>query len=246
MDGILIRERYKVIQVLEHTGDYAAVQAVDIQDRETPTRLINLYGGPLLHRYGEAFSRVTDRDCPELCGIFLEEGALAAVFLPGRGTPIDRLFYRGDRWTWPERMELAQLVMHRALTLAALPPDISCGALCSHNLLIDPVERAVSLRFLIRPMEEMTARELPLLAADQLKKILPRRWSSCDRQLEMLARLEWGDFPSIVPMYAWWREELEGMRADFEALSGRNFISRQAVLLWKNIRRSMRGRGARQ
>lgn len=246
MDGILIRERYKVIQVLEHTGDYAVLQAVDIQDRETPTRLINLYGGPLLHRYGEAFSRVECRDCPELCGIFLEEGVLAAVFLPGRGMPIDQLFYRGDGWTWSDRLEFSQLVMHKALTLAALPPDISCGAFCSDNLLIDPEEKTVSIRFLLRPSPEMTARELPLLAADQLRKILPRRWSSCDRQMDMLARLEWGDFPAIVPMYAWWKNELEEMWADLEALSRKSFFSRQAVLLWKNIVRSVREGGARQ
>lgn len=244
MDGILIRERYKVIQVLEHTGDYAAVQAVDIQDRETPIRLIDLYGGQLLHRYGEAFSRVEGRDCPELCGIFLEEGVLAAVFLPGKGTPIDRLFYRGDRWTWDQRLEAAQLVMHKALTLAPLPPDISCGAFCSDGLLLDLEEKRVSLRFQIRPGPEMTARELPLLAADQLKKILPRRWSSCDRQLSMLSWLERGDFPSIVPMYAWWREELEGMRADLESLAKKNFILRGTILLWKNMVRGVRGRRA--
>ena len=56
MDGILIRERYKVVQVLWRAENYAAVEAVDIQERENPTLLMNLYGGELLHRYGEIYA----------------------------------------------------------------------------------------------------------------------------------------------------------------------------------------------
>ena len=245
MDGILIRERYKVVQVIEHHGDYAAVEAVDIQDRETPSCLIDLYGGGLLHRYGEIFSQMGD-NCPELQGLFLEDGVLAAVFPVSRGTPIDQLFFRGDRWTWQERLALGQQVMHRALTLANLPPEVSCAAFMSDSLLLDPREGTVSLRFLIRPMGELTPRELPLMAADQLKKILPRKWSSCDRQLAMLRRLEQGDFPSIVPMYAWWRGELEGMTQEFEALAKKNAVSRFVSLLWRNIKRSLRRGGNRR
>lgn len=241
MDGILIRERYKVVQVLERAGDYAAVQAVDIQDRETPSRLINLYGGALLHQYGAVYAGV--EDCPELKGLLLEEGTLAAVFSVGRGTPIDRLFYRGDRWSWAERLAVAQQVMHRALTLANLPPEISCSAFCGDNLLLDPEEGRVELCFRVRPMGELPPRELTLLAADQVKKILPRRWSSCDRQLALLDRLDRGDFLSIVPMYAWWREELAGMEEEFAALARRNPVSRFAFLLWKNLKRCFKRKG---
>lgn len=247
MDGILIRERYKVARVLWRTDNYAAVEAVDIRERETPALLLNLYGGELLHRYGGIFAGM--EDCPGFQGVFLEEGTLAALFqTPGQGVPIDELFYRGDRWNWRERLNAAGLVMHLALSLAPLPPEVGCAALCSDNLLLDPDEGTARARFLIRPMGEMTPRELTLLAGDQLKKMLPRRWSSCDRQLEMLDRLELGDFPSIVPMYAWWRGEEAEIRADVEALDRMNPISRFFVLLWKNIKRACRaaGRGAWQ
>ena len=239
MDGILIRERYKVVQVLWRAENYAAVEAVDIQERENPTLLMNLYGGELLHRYGEIYAGM--KDCPAYRGMFLEDGALAAVFQPPRqGVPIDWLFFRGDKWSWSDRLNAAGAMMHLALSLAALPPEVSCAALCSDNLLLHPDEGAACARFLIRPMGEMTPRELTLLAGDQLKKLLPRRWDSCDQQIEMLERLELGDFPSIVPMYAWWRREEEEIRSDAEALAHKNFVSRFFLLLWKNMKRACR------
>jgi len=239
VEGILIRERYKVVQVLWIAEDYAAVEAVDIQERETPSLLINLYGGELFHRYGEIYSQI--KDCPAFCGMFLENGVLAAVFRPARpGVPIDELFYRGDGWSWEQRLNAASQVMHLALTLADLPPEVSCAALYSDNLLLSPDEGAANVRFLIRPLAEMTPRELALMAGDQLKKLLPRRWSSCDRQLEMLAWLEWGGFSSIVPMYAWWRREEEEIRAEVDALAKKNFVSRFFILLWKNVKRMFR------
>ena len=41
MDGILIRERYKVVQVLWRAENYAAVEVVDIQERENPSLLVS-------------------------------------------------------------------------------------------------------------------------------------------------------------------------------------------------------------
>ena len=97
MDGILIRERYKVVQVLWRAENYAAVEVVDIQERENPSLLVNLYGGELLHRYGEIYAGM--KDCPAFRGMFLEDGALAAVFQPPGQGPIHerenhRLFRR--------------------------------------------------------------------------------------------------------------------------------------------------------
>ena len=42
MEPVLIREQYKVVQVLYAQKDYAALQAVDIQDREKTPYLLNV------------------------------------------------------------------------------------------------------------------------------------------------------------------------------------------------------------
>ena len=80
MDTVLIRERYKVVQVLWSEPDYALVEAVDIQERETPSRLINLYEGRLLHRYGRICADIRPEECPAFRGMFLCWDTLAVVF----------------------------------------------------------------------------------------------------------------------------------------------------------------------
>ena len=237
MESMLIRERYKVVRVLWTQPDYALVEAVDIQERETPTCLINLYEGGLMHRYGRLCGRIRQEDCPALREAFLENGTLAVVFDDARGESIDAAFYRGDRWKWQDRLEFAGLVMYQALLLANLPPEISCAVLLSDNLLVDTAERKVRLRYMLRPMGEMTAREPALLACDQLRKILPWQFSAGKAEQAFRRRLERGDFPSIVPMYSAWRQAEADIRAEREKFRKANPVRRGFTMLWRGIRR---------
>ena len=221
MEAMLIRERYKVVRVLWTQTDYALVEAVDIQERETPSCLINLYEGELLHRYGRLCGGLTESDCPELLEIFLED--------------IDAAFVRGDGWKWSDRLEFAGLVMHRALMLANLPPEISCAVMLSDNLFVDTEERRVRLRYMLRPMEGMTPRELVLLACDQLGKILRWQPSSGPEESAFLERMSEGDFPSIVPMYSAWRQAEKDIREERESFAKQSFMRRWLTMAWRGI-----------
>ena len=53
MESLLIRERYKVVRVISLRRGYALLEAVDISERETPSRLLNLYEGEHLRRYAK-------------------------------------------------------------------------------------------------------------------------------------------------------------------------------------------------
>lgn len=226
MEAIVIRDRYKVVQVLRVQEGYAAVRAVDIQDRETPRRLINLYEGPLLHQYGPLYMKLDRRECPAFRDFFLENGTLAAVFDDCSGTSIDRVFYRGDRWDWRTRMEMAETVLHRAMTLTNLPPEIGCAALLSENLYPDPKDRKLSVRFLAAPWEGMNSRELALLAGDQVKKILPRRWSTQPAQARFLDSLDRGERRTAAALYAWWRETRGAMEEENTRWEGLNVVQK--------------------
>ena len=105
MDTVMVRERYKIVRVLEAENDYAFAESVDITERETPVRLLNIYEGEWLPVYARIFSDL--QDCPAFCEAFLVEDSLVAAFLPCRGVEIDRVFYRGADWSWRDRLDFA-------------------------------------------------------------------------------------------------------------------------------------------
>lgn len=237
MDAVLIRERYKVVRVLWSEQDYAFVEAVDIQERETPARLINLYEGDLLHRYGKVCAGIDRAACPAFQGMFLAGETLAVVFESCSGECIDQVFFRGDEWSLEERLDYAGMLLHKALEMANLPPEISCAAMLSENVLLDRGAHRIRLRYMIRPMDGMNSRELALLAGDQVKKILPRKFTSLEAQLDFLDELEEGMFRSVVALYARWREAEAAIRREQEEFESRNPISRGLTLLRIRLRR---------
>ena len=235
METLLIRERYKIVQVLHAQPDYAFAEAVDIQDRQTPACLVNVYEGAWLPRYAEVYAGL--EGCPAFQGAFLQGESWWRSSTPG--CPSTGCF-RGARWGWRDRLEFAQLLLHQALTLCGLPPEIGCAALFSENVLVDVDKRRVDLRYFIRPLEGMTPRELTLLAADQVEKILLPRFSSADRELAFLKQLRRGEFASMVPLYAAWRRALPRIEEEYQAMDRKNAIHRACALVWKNIKRKRR------
>lgn len=235
MDTLLIRERYKVVRVLETRENYAFAEAVDILDREKNSCLLNIYEGPLLRTYLPCFDRL--EACPDFQGVFLEGESLVAVFRYRSGTSIDQVFYRGDSHDWRSRLEYAQKLLHQVLNMADLPPQVSCAALLSENVLVNENSRDISLRFQVLPMEEMNGRELVYLACDQLGKILLPRFATPREQLEFLDRLEDGACTTVVQLYALWREREPELRRAYEALEKKNFFRRWCSLVWGRVKR---------
>jgi hypothetical protein len=243
MGSLLIRERYKVVAVAAMQPGYALLEAVDIADRETPSCLLNLYEGDLLHRYARICSEIRKEDCPEFRGMFLEKGTLVAAFDRRTGNGIDSVFYLGDRWDWQDRLKYAELFLHRALGLANLPPEVSCAALLSDNLLVDTKNESVDIRWMLRPLEEMNPREAALLAVDQVRKILPRTLKAGPEEQKFLDQLEAGEFSGVVTLYGRWREAEKAIRAEREEFEAKNIIRRGLTLLGRAIRRGVRRGG---
>ena len=242
MEAILIRERYKVVCVLCAAEEYACVEAVDIQDRETPVCLVNLYEGEQFHRYWKIYASMKQEECPALRRLFLDGQTMVAVFDNSRGVGIDQLFYDGDRRSWRERLDYAEALLHAALTLANYPPELSCAAMCSDNLLFAPGEARVCFRYQISPMEGMNPRELVLLTGDQLKKILPRRPECPDAALELLDRVEQGGFPTVVQLYGAWRGARDKIREDYEEWEKKPFVGRWIAVARRQAKRKIRRR----
>ena len=235
METILIRERYKIVRILYQTEDYMLAEAVDIQDRETPVCLINLYGGSLLHRYGRIYADLQNGQCAAFQRVFLESETLAAVFSDSRGIPIDQMFFKGDGWRWPERLEYAELLLNAALRLEAFPPEIGCSALLAENVLFPTYRRAVELRFAVLPMGEMNRRELALLAGDHLRKILPGGLKAPDAEIALRGKLQ--GCPSMVSLYSAWREARGQIQAGYEEWEKKNLFKKGFTLLKRAVKR---------
>ena len=235
METILIRERYKIVRILYQKQDYMLAEAVDIQDRETPVCLINLYAGALLHRYGRIYAGLQDGQCAAFQRVFLERDTLAAVFSDARGIPIDQMFFKGDGWRWPERLEYAELLLHAALLLEELPPEIGCAALWSENVLFPAYRRAVELRFAIPPMGEMNRRELALLAGDHLRKMLPGGLKAPDEEIALLKKLQ--SCPSMISLYSAWREARGKIQTGYEEWEKKNWFKKGLTLLKRAVKR---------
>ena len=119
MDTMLVRERYKVVQVLDVRENYAFVEAVDILDREKNSCLLNIYEGPLLRAYLPCFDQLGA--CPDFQGVFLEGESLAAVFRYRAGPSIDQVFYRGGPAPLEGPAAYAQELLHQVLNMRTCP-----------------------------------------------------------------------------------------------------------------------------
>ena len=240
MDAFWVRERYKVVRVIQIQEHYACVQAVDILDREVRSCLLNIYEGPLLKEQLPGFDQL--RGCPAFLDMFLERGSLVTVFEDREGSRIDQVFYLGDKHPWRERLEYTEQLLHQALNMADLPAPVSCAAMLSENVLVDENSGRLSLRFRVFPMEGMEPRELVYLTCDQLRKVLRPRFESPREELELLAELDRRPPLGVVPLYALWRERQGDIRGAYEAMEKRTFFGRFFRRLWTQIKWKLSGR----
>ena len=242
-EGFMIRKRYKVVRVLWVQRDYALVEAVDIAERETPERLINLFEGGLLHRYGRIFSELKKEECPSFREVFMEGDTLAAVFDNCQGEMIDFVFHKEARWKWEDRLEFAELILHQGLLLFNVPPEISCAAMLSENVFFDLEKRWVRLRYMLLPMENLQPRELTLLVGDHVKKILPRNIFSTDAERDFLNSLDAGGYLSMTLLYSAWRDASRKIREQREEFRKAGLFRKGWILLKHLIRNAKERQG---
>lgn len=237
MPWTVIRERYKIIRVIETGVGYACAEAVDITEREQPMRLLNIYEGVWPPVYAQIFSRM--QSCPAFCEVFVEQDSLIAVFAPCGGTEIDQVFYHGATRSWQDRLVFAEALLHLALQMSDLPPEVSCAAMVSDNVRLWPEDKRAAAYFRLRPMPDMNARELALLAADQVKKVFAPRFAQGDAEYAFYRSLTDDCFASIVPLYALWRRVESEIRVEYEAMDRYNGVKRWLVCLRKQVKRRL-------
>ena len=235
MQPILIKQQYKVIQVLCAEEDFAAFLAVDIESREKKEYLLNVYEDARIKQYISAFSEL--KHCPQFVEMFAGEGMLAVVFTYRAGTCIDDVFYKGAEVDWRTRMHYAQLLFHLGLSVYNFPCEIGCAALLSCNLVLRMNEKTLETNYLVRPMDGMNERELTFLVCDQIKKVLLKRYSSPNAELSLLQTLEAGRFKNAKELYAYWVRVKDTIYAEYEKIEAKPAVGRALYLLFLNLGR---------
>lgn len=245
MESILIRERYKVTSVILTGEDYAALRAVDIQEREKPERLINIYEGEQLRKYLRCYEQL--RHCPGYLGMFISNQSLVAVFeYHGVGYGIDRVFYKGAELGWQTRILYAEKLFHLAMSMSDFPPEVSCAAMLSENLRIVPEESGLEVNFVVQPIDGVSERELILLLTDQIKKVLMPRYSAPRRETDFIDELSEGTWKSAVALYSHWLEVKKDIIGQYENIYGKTMLGRALYLFFMNVTRWLRKKTRRK
>ena len=95
------------------------------------------------------------------------------------------------------------------------------------------MQKKTELRFLVVPMKGMSVREAALLAGDQVKKILPRRWSSRPTELKFLDSVERGEYRTPASLYAAWKAARGSIEKEYEKWENTGLLMK----IWSAVKR---------
>lgn len=201
--GNLILGQYKVVRVLKLREDYAAVQAVDILDRQQRMRLLNIYEGAQARHYAQVFLNI--RRCPEYLGIQMDGESLIAVFEWRDAPQIDSVFFADSGQDYHVRLDYAELLFRLVLSVWDQPAELGCAAMRSSNLCVLGLDEKLWVNYCIEPTEEkLSKREIICLAADQARKILLQTWKTETEQRRFVLELTGGRWKDAVRLNSAW------------------------------------------
>lgn len=233
--GTLILGQYKVIRVLKMRENYAAVQAVDILDRQQSIRLLNIYEGAAARRYAQVFMAV--HHCPEFLGTRLDGESLIAVFTWRDAPLIDSVFFADSGQNWLDRLSYAELLFRFVLNLWDQPAELGCAALSSNNLCVLELDQKLCVNYCVEPTEKkLNQRELICLAGDQAKKILLQTWNAELPQRRFLLELVGGRWKDAVQLNSAWNIARPQIEEAYTKRENRLLIGRTFGRLIMNIR----------
>ncbi len=237
MEGTLIRERYKVVRVLLSEPEYTAVQAVDIQERQRPDCLLNLYEGETLRQCGRFYADLRAEDCPGFRRVFMDgqNKKLAVVFESAQGEPFGTLLDRKKKLDREQRFAWIECLLHAALTLNNAPAEIAAAALRPENILVNERAGTLALRFVIPPPRGTAE---PVRAAEaRALELYPRKFCVTDAEYTLLDRMNAGSFGSLAELYGGWRKASEQIAEEYAQWKDMGFFKRMATLLLRRVRR---------
>lgn len=235
---IIVKSRYKVTRVVYAETGYAALEAVNIEERGNPEVLLNVYEGEARKRFIRWFDSYSR--CADFIECFISGESFVVAFRLNSGEAIDEVFYLDSKHTPEERILYADRLLTELIKIADIPYDISCPAMLSDNILLNLKDHAVSFRWQLRPLAETNERELICLTTDQLEKILIKRISAADSERDFMDELNSGKIVNMSALYSLWLDKKPVIEEEYKLINGKNFFSRWIYLLWHALKRKFR------
>lgn len=226
--------RYKLIRLLDQAEGYAAYSALDIEKATRPQVLINVYYGyDAIRSMVERYYGMDQALCSDFYRTYTEDGAFTAVFALHEGEPFEASFPRRGGPDDALRADYAETLLHTALENSGMPSELLAAMLQPRNVVVQEKNRRVMLNAGLRPVQTDSLSPAQALSP-LLERILARKWSACDEQIDFMDAARDGRMDTVSALYSAWRELMPVMKQDREK-------SRFFHKLWRFIKRSWRG-----
>lgn len=208
--------RYKLIRRLQEAEGYQAYAALDIETSLRPDVLLNVYTGQeVIRRMVGLYYGMDAQVCPDFCRIYTENGRFTVVFALHAGQPFSAVFPRHGGPDDQERQEYAESMLHAALENAGMPPELLHAMLREENLSVQVKERRIFINAGIAPvMGTVDGRAVTQALSPLMERVLLRRWSATDEQIDFMDALAQGKFETVSALYSAWRALMPVMEQD--------------------------------
>ena len=210
--------RYKLICRLQEAEGYEAYAALDIETSLRQEVLLNVYTGQdVIRRMVALHYGMDGRMCPDYCRIYTEDGRFTVAFVLHKGRPFAAVFSPKGGPEEALRQAYAQTLLHAVLENAAMPPELLRAMLREENLVVQEKEKRIYLNAVIPPVAEgADGRAVTLALSPLVERVLGRKWSATDEQIDWMDHLAQGRFESVSALYSAWRELLPVMEEDLK------------------------------
>ena len=238
---MLIKSKYKTTAEIFREEEYTSFRAVDIEDRNKTEYIINMYENRISRRYADCYTRL--RHCGDFKEVFLHDGRLFSVFGLHGGDSIDKIFSKGSKHSWKERVDYAHSLFHLALSVSDFPYEFACAALLSRNMRVtvgNAPNKKIAVNYTVSPLENANFEQFKLLFTEQVRKIFCGRFTACDAELEFMEFLSAGGVISMARLYSAWLTYRKRITEEYEVLYSKKGFDKIMSFVIMNVRRSFK------
>ena len=228
----LIQGKYKIECTLRASEDYVAYRAVDIEDREKKSVILNVYSGQYVKEFVKVFHDLGN--CGDYKGMFLYDGKIASIFKWNTGENFSQIFKKKADLSIEYRMKSGDQLFHIGLLVDSYPEEIRRSVLCDDNFRVKQASEEIVLNFLISPDKKHVS--VAKVIESKVRTVFPRGFTVPIVQREFFLSLEEKPPEDGKELFERWREYKEPIADAWKKSMKRGSIERFFEIIFMNIK----------